>query len=249
MNAHAVFIYTGKTEKELYLQKDTPMKIDHSKAAYMFDGVTDGVMPDKAAKAIRAFLKTENLYLSATREIATKLENLNDEFKYVKDRNPIHQIKTRVKTPKSIIDKLVRRGFELSVKSARENLTDIAGVRVICPYINDIYLIAELLTSQADIVVVRTSDYIKQPKPNGYRSLHYIVEVPVFLSSGPEPVKVEIQIRTIAMDFWASLEHDLAYKLADGKTEAVLKELKECADVISETDKRMQNLYNNIGNI
>ena len=249
MNAHAVFIYTGKTEKELYLQKDTPMKIDHSKAAYMFDGVTDGVMPDKAAKAIRAFLKTENLYLSATREIVTKLENLNDEFKYVKDRNPIHQIKTRVKTPKSIIDKLVRRGFELSVKSARENLTDIAGVRVICPYINDIYLIAELLTSQADIVVVRTSDYIKQPKPNGYRSLHYIVEVPVFLSSGPEPVKVEIQIRTIAMDFWASLEHDLAYKLADGKTEAVLKELKECADVISETDKRMQNLYNNIGNI
>ena len=147
------------------------------------------------------------------------------------------------------MDKLVRRGFELSVKSARENLTDIAGVRVICPYINDIYLIADLLTSQADIVVVRTSDYIKQPKPNGYRSLHYIVEVPVFLSSGPEPVKVEIQIRTIAMDFWASLEHDLAYKLADGKTEAVLKELKECADVISETDKRMQNLYNNIGNI
>ena len=248
MNAHAVFIYTGKTEKELYLQKDTPMKIDHSKAAYMFDGITDGVMPDKAAKAIRAFLKTENLYLSATREIATKLENLNDEFKYVKDRNPIHQIKTRVKTPKSIIDKLVRRGFELSVKSARENLTDIAGVRVICPYINDIYLIAELLTSQADIVVVRTSDYIKHPKPNGYRSLHYIVEVPVFLSSGPEPVKVEIQIRTIAMDFWASLEHDLAYKLADGKTEAVLKELKECAYVISEIDKRMQNLYNNIGN-
>ena len=153
-----------------------------------------------------------------------------------------------VKTPKSIMDKLARRGFELSVKSARENLTDIAGVRVICPYINDIYLIAGLLTSQEDIVVIRTSDYIKHPKPNGYRSLHNIVEVPVFLSSGPEQVKVEIQIRTIAMDFWASLEHDLAYKLADGKTEAVLKELKECADVIAETDKRMQNLYNNILN-
>jgi len=225
------------------------MKIDHSKAAYIFDGVTNGIIPEEAVKAIRAFLETENLYVSATREIATKLENLNDEFKYVKDRNPIHQIKTRVKSPKSIMDKLIRRGFELSVKSARENLTDIAGVRVICPYINDIYLIADLLTSQEDIVVVRTSDYIKIPKPNGYRSLHYIVKVPVFLSSGPEHVKVEIQIRTIAMDFWASLEHDLAYKLTDRKTEDVLNELKECADVIAETDKRMQNLYNNILNI
>mgnify|MGYP001413956804 CR=1 FL=1 len=145
------------------------MEIDHTRAAYFFDGMKDGFLPEETMKAIRLFLETENLYLSATREIATKLENLNDEFKYGKDRNPIHQIKTRVKTPKSILDKLARRGLELSVRSARENLTDIAGVRVICSYIDDIYLIADLLTSQDDIEVIRISDYIKNPKPNGYR--------------------------------------------------------------------------------
>lgn len=220
------------------------MKIDHSKVAYIFDGLTHGVLPDEAAKVIRSFLETENLYLSATREIATKLENLNDEFKYTKDHNPIHQIQTRVKSPKSILDKLVKGGFDISVKSARENLTDIAGVRVICSYIDDIYLIADVLKSQDDIDVIRILDYIKNPKTNGYRSLHLIVTVPVFLLSSTEHVKVEIQIRTIAMDFWASLEHELSYKFASDKTEAVIKELKDCADVIANTDIRMQNLYN-----
>jgi putative GTP pyrophosphokinase len=225
-------------------RKDLITKIDYSKVAYFFDGLTHGVLPVEGAKVIRSFLETENLYLSATREIATKLENLNDEFKYAKDHNPIHEIKTRVKSPKSIMDKLVRGGYDLSVKSARENLTDIAGVRVICSYIDDIYLIAELLRSQDDIEVIRISDYIKNPKPNGYRSLHLIVTVPVFLSDSTEYVKVEIQIRTIAMDFWASLEHELSYKFADNKTEDVNQELKDCADVIANTDRRMQNLYN-----
>ncbi len=217
--------------------------IEKSKASYIFDGMTAGVMPEEMAAAIRAFLATEHLYLSAIREIATKLENLNDEFKYGLDRNPIHLIKSRVKTPKSIMDKLLRRGYPLSVESARENLTDIAGVRVICSYIDDIYEIARLLVSQDDIEVVRTTDYIKQPKPNGYRSLHLIVTVPVFLSQRTERVKVEIQIRTIAMDFWASLQHDLAYKLADAKGAAIAAELKACADVIADTDRRMQVLY------
>jgi len=220
------------------------MDPDRSKAAYIFDGLTNGILPAEAAKVIRSFLETENLYLSATREIATKLENLNDEFKYGKDRNPIHMIKTRVKTPKSIMDKLVRRGFEVSAKSARENLTDMAGVRVICSYVDDIYLIADLLTSQDDITVVRISDYIKNPKPNGYRSLHLIVTVPVFLSAGPEIVNVEIQIRTIAMDFWATLEHELFYKFGKGRNESFTEELKDCAEVIANTDMRMQNLYN-----
>jgi putative GTP pyrophosphokinase len=125
------------------------------------------------------------------------------------------------------------------VESAKTNLTDIAGVRIICSYIDDIYLIADLLTSQDDIEVIRRTDYIKNPKPNGYRSLHLIVTVPVFLSDRTELVKVEVQIRTIAMDFWASLEHELTYKLTGKKTKAVLKELKECADVIAETDNRM----------
>ena len=217
--------------------------IDRTKAVYILDGVTGGILTDDAIKAINSFMVTENLYLAATREITTKLENLNDEFKYVKDRNPIHQIKARVKTPKSIMNKLLRRGHDLSVESARKNLTDIAGVRVICSYIDDIYLIAKLLTSQDDIEVIRISDYIKVPKPNGYRSLHLIVTVPVFLSESTELVNVEIQIRTIAMDFWASLEHELWYKLTDEKKDAVTRELKDCADGIADIDQRMQNLH------
>ena len=219
-------------------------KTDLNNTSYLLDGFTAQDLPKEIIEAINSFRITENLYSSATREITTKLENLNDEFKHVKDRNPIHIITARVKSPRSIIRKLSRRGFELSVKSARENLTDIAGVRVICSYIDDVYLIADLLTSQDDIKVIRRSDYIKEPKPNGYRSLHLIVTVPVFLSESTELVKVEIQIRTIAMDLWASLEHELSYKLTNRKTESVTKELKDCADIISNIDLRMQNLYN-----
>jgi putative GTP pyrophosphokinase len=219
-------------------------KFDLSKTSYFLDGFTDLDLPKETMEVINSLLIAENLYSSATREITTKLENLNDEFKHIKDRNPIHMIKARVKTPRSIIRKLSRRGFALSVESARENLTDIAGVRVICSYIDDVYLIADLLTSQDDIKVIRKSDYIKEPKPNGYRSLHFIVTVPVFLSESTELVKVEIQIRTIAMDLWASLEHELSYKLASEKKESVTKELKDCADIISNIDLRMQNLYN-----
>ena len=219
-------------------------KIDLPKTSYFLGGFSEQDLPKEAIDTIHSFRITENLYSSATREITTKLENLNDEFKHVKDRNPIHIIKARVKTPGSILRKLLRRGCELSVESARKNLTDIAGVRVICSYIDDVYLIADLLTSQDDIKVIRRSDYIKEPKPNGYRSLHLIVTVPVFLSESTELVKVEIQIRTIAMDLWASLEHELSYKLVSGKTESVAKELKDCADIISNIDLRMQNLYN-----
>jgi putative GTP pyrophosphokinase len=219
--------------------------IERSKASYLLEGMTAGILSQEMTATIRSFLATENLYLSATREIATKLENLNDDFKYTKDRNPIHLIRTRVKTPKSIMDKLLRRGFPLTVESARANLTDIAGIRVICSYIDDIYAIARLLVAQDDIELIRTTDYIKNPKPNGYRSLHLIVTVPVFLSDRTERVKAEIQIRTIAMNFWASLEHELAYKLTDDKrTAAVARELKACAEVISDTDLRMQALHN-----
>ncbi|MDL1894428.1 GTP pyrophosphokinase family protein, partial [Sphingobacteriales bacterium CHB3] len=129
-------------------------------------------------------------------------------------------------------------------ESARANLNDIAGIRVICPYVSDIYLVAKLLTSQDDIELIRTRDYIKNPKPNGYRSLHLIVTVPVFLSDHKEIVKAEVQIRTIAMDFWASLEHELAYKLTEGKSEDQIRELRECADAITNVERRMQNLYN-----
>lgn len=224
-------------------------KNKHSKLSYIFNWISGDVLSSDTAKIINSFTETENLYMSAIREISTKLEILNDEFKYSKDRNPIHEIKSRIKTPVSIYQKLVERSHDLSVESARKNLTDIAGIRVICPYINDIYLIADLLTSQADVGVIRRTDYIKDPKPNGYRSLHLIVTIPVFLSDRTEVVNVEVQIRTIAMDFWASLEHELTYKLSSRKTEDVLKELRECADIISSTDNRMQNLYNNIVNL
>lgn len=213
------------------------------KISYLFDLVNGDIIPEEIAKVIRSFFETENIYISATREIATKLENLNNEFIYGTKRNPIHTIQTRVKTPLSIARKLQRRGLELTVESARLNLTDIAGVRVICSYIDDIYLISDMLLSQNDIGLIRTSDYIQNPKPNGYRSLHHIINVPVFLSTNVEIVNVELQIRTIAMDFWASLEHELAYKLKDTKTESVSNELKACAEVIADVDKRMQNLF------
>jgi putative GTP pyrophosphokinase len=218
---------------------------DPIKASHLFEEMTGTALPEELAiKMIREFNATENLYLSATREIATKLENLNSEFKYSKERNPIHTIQTRVKTPISILNKLHRRSLELSVDSARKNLTDIAGVRVICSYIDDIYLISGMLLSQNDIVLIHTSDYIKNPKPNGYRSLHHIITVPVFLSTKVEIVNVEIQIRTIAMDFWASLEQELYYKLADRRTESVSNELRGCAEEIADVDMKMQNLFN-----
>jgi putative GTP pyrophosphokinase len=219
-------------------------KPENITASYLFNGISGNILPDEMVKTIRSFMVTENLYSSATREIATKLENLNNEFKYTHDRNPIQNIQTRVKTPASIVNKLQRNGWDLSVESARKNLTDIAGVRVICSYINDIYLISELLLSQNDVKLIRTSDYIKKPKPNGYRSLHHIITIPVFLSTNVEIVNVEIQIRTIAMDFWASLERELAYKLADRQKSSISKELKECAGEIAEIDKKMQKLYN-----
>jgi putative GTP pyrophosphokinase len=217
---------------------------DLKRASYLFEGIKGQLLPENLIDTIRSFIAAENLYSSAARVIATKLENLNNEFNSIHERNPIHLIQTRVKTPASIVEKLKRRGCELSVESARKNLTDIAGVRVICSYINDIYMVSGFLLAQSDIQLVRTTDYIKNPKPNGYRSLHHIVKVPVFLSDRVELVNVEIQIRTIAMDFWASLEHELAYKLEREKSVEAFEELKACAAGIADIDRRMQKLYN-----
>lgn len=212
-----------------------------------------GEMPaepaDETEEISSFFLKNKNVYLSAIRLIETRLVNLVEEYNYKNYRNPVHQIKTRVKTPQSIIDKLLNRGLDVSVKSARENLSDIAGIRVICSYIEDIYNISEFISSQEDITVERISDYSKNPKPNGYRSLHLKVHVPVSLLNTTEQVKVEIQIRTTGMDFWASLEHELSYKFPEGTNKTVTQELKQCADVIAETDFRMQRLHNINNNV
>lgn len=187
------------------------------------------------------------MYGCAVREVRTKLEVLNDELSVRYNRNPIEFIKTRIKKPLSIVNKMKKRGLEISIDSMMENLNDVAGVRVICCFIDDIYDVARWLASQDDIRLLQVKDYIKNPKPNGYRSLHLIVEIPVFFSKGKQLMRVEVQIRTIAMDFWASLDHQLRYKKDVPDSEKIMEDLKECADVIAETDSRMQKIREKIG--
>ena len=196
----------------------------------------------EALKQAKPFVELMMYNRCAIREIETKLRVLDEEFSIRADRNPIQTIKSRVKKPISIIEKLQRRGYEVTVESMQEHLTDIAGVRVICSFIEDIYKLAELLLSQDDIILVEIKDYIKNPKPNGYRSLHLIIEIPIFLSHEKKHMRVEVQFRTIAMDFWASLEHQLKYKKKIENPEKIANELKYCADVITEVDMRMQDI-------
>lgn len=196
----------------------------------------------EALKQAKPFVELMMYNRCAIREIETKLRVLDEEFSIRADRNPIQTIKSRVKKPVSIIEKLQRRGYEVTVENMREHLTDIAGVRVICSFVEDIYKLAELLLSQDDIILVEIKDYIKNPKPNGYRSLHLILEIPIFLSHEKKHMRVEVQFRTIAMDFWASLEHQLKYKKKIENPEKIATELKYCADVITEVDMRMQDI-------
>ncbi|MGN0709954.1 MAG: GTP pyrophosphokinase family protein [Anaerovoracaceae bacterium] len=183
-------------------------------------------------------------YNSAIKEVRTKLEVLNSELSLTGDANPISSIKSRLKTPESIYNKLVRQHNEISVESIEQNLNDVAGIRVICSFVDDIYKVAKMLVQQDDITLIEVKDYIKNPKPNGYRSYHMIVEVPVFFSNEKRPMRVEVQIRTVAMDFWASLEHRMKYKkdIPDEKASKIAAELKECADTIAETDMKMLSI-------
>ena len=192
---------------------------------------------------LQDFLELRQLYNAAIREVRAKLETLDEEFHVRYNYNPIHHIESRLKTPQSIVEKLKRKGYEVSIESMRKNLTDVAGIRVICNYIDDIYTIAELLLRQDDITLIRKRDYIAKPKENGYRSLHLVIEVPIFLSDRKELVPVEIQIRTIAMDCWASLEHQLMYKSAKSLPDYLRVQLKECADSIADIDLKMQNIF------
>ncbi len=194
----------------------------------------------------KKFQEMMMMYNCAIREIQTKMEVLSDELSITRKRNPIDHIKTRIKEPDSIANKLKKRGKEVSVQSVKENLNDVAGIRVICPFIDDIYQVADMLTSQDDITLIQLKDYIKKPKMNGYRSLHLILEVPVFFSDRKENLRVEVQIRTIAMNFWASLEHQLKYKKDISDAESIVYELRACADVINRTDHHMQSLRDRI---
>ena len=186
------------------------------------------------------------MYTCAIKEVKTKLQVLNDELSITRKRNPIEFIKSRIKQPTSIASKLKRKGCPVTVESAMDVLSDVAGVRVICAFIDDIYKVADMLTAQDDIELIKRKDYIKNPKMNGYRSLHLIVEVPVFFSDHKELMRVEVQIRTIAMDFWASLEHQLKYKKDIDDAENIMYELRACADVINRTDYHMQSLRDRI---
>lgn len=195
------------------------------------------------------FVEMEHLYESAIREVKTKLEILDSEFRTKYSYNPIHHINDRLKSPQSMLEKLQRKGLPISVDSVRKNLHDIAGVRVICNYIEDIYTVADLLTKQDDVTLIAKKDYIENPKPNGYRSLHLVIETPVFLSDRKELVHVEVQIRTIAMDFWASLEHELKYKTDTEVSAELAAQLKDCAETIAATDIKMQDIYRTLKEI
>lgn len=182
------------------------------------------------------------LYEAGIREIKTKLDILSDESNISGKPSPIDSIKSRIKSPRSIIKKLKRRGFPISLQSIMDNLNDIGGIRVICPFIQDIYTVADMLMRQSDLTLIEKKNYIANPKPNGYRSLHLILEVPIFLSETTKPVRIELQLRTIAMDFWASLEHQLRYKSDVQVPPHISDDLKECADVIAATDEEMQRI-------
>lgn len=193
------------------------------------------------------YLVMQNLYESAVKQLKLKLEVLNDEFNVLYARNPIHHIESRVKSPDGIIAKLLKKNYPVSIESAMKNVNDIAGVRVVCNYIDDVYSVEEMLLRQADLELVKRQDYIATPNYNGYRSLHLDIKVPVYLSDRTEYVVAEVQIRTIAMDFWASLEHDLRYKADKSKLpKGINEEMLDCSNKIAEIDLKMQDMYKRI---
>ena len=204
-------------------------------------------VPDPLMKQAYQFQEAMMMYTCAIREIKTKLEVLNDELSVRNSRNPIEMVKSRVKKPLSIVEKLQRRGLPVTMESMMDNLDDVAGIRVICSFLDDIYAVADMLTRQDDVHIIAIKDYIRHPKENGYRSYHMISEIPVFFSDSKKPIRVEVQIRTIAMDFWASLDHQLKYKKSfiDDNGE-ISEELKQCAEVIAGTDVKMLEIRKKI---
>ncbi len=203
-------------------------------------------------KIIKGFSEFQILmmkYECALKEVTTKFEILSKEFNIMNNRNPVETIKTRLKSPSSIIEKMRRRNIDLTYQNIIDNIYDIAGVRIICSFTSDIYSLIEKFLSQDDIKLFLFKDYILNPKENGYKSLHLIIEVPIYLSNSKDMLKVEVQFRTIAMDFWASLEHKLKYKREIPNSEAIVEELKQCAYKIADLDNTMQELHDKIGDL
>lgn len=225
------------------------MKLEQALQKVYRDNIRIIEDPTALAETALEFQQIMMMYEAGIKQITTKLEILNCEFHTRSNRNPIEAVKSRIKEPKSIVEKMHKRGYPITLKAMTENIQDIAGVRITCPFISDIYEVASMLTSQDDIFLLSLKDYIKHPKDNGYRSLHLVVRTPVFFSDRKEDIVVEIQIRTIAMDFWASLEHQINYKKNNGLNPELLAELKDCAEVIAETDRRMEKIAGQIPEI
>lgn len=222
------------------------MNLDYTKLLPVTVKDFENIPQNPFVESAKQFMELEQLYSAAIKEIYTKLEILDDQFEVKYDYNPIHHIEYRIKSVKSLIGKMTKKNIPLRIDAIKDNIYDVAGIRVICNYIDDIYKVANCLTSQDDITLVRTKDYIKNPKPNGYRSLHIIVGVPIFLSDRTEEMYVEVQIRTIAMDFWATLEHELKYKSKHVVPEELKERLHKCADSITDLDKEMQSIRKEI---
>lgn len=197
----------------------------------------------------RELAEMEHLYNAAISQLTSKFEILNDEFRVKYERSPIHHIGSRLKSTSSIVKKLIQRGKDVSLESAKKNINDIAGVRVVCHYIDDVYAVADMLLRQSDVNLISRQDYISRPNYNGYRSLHLDVEIPVYLSDKTEFVAVEVQIRTVGMDFWASLEHDLRYKSDKQIPDGIISEMLTCSADIAEIDRKMQEIYKKIQKI
>lgn len=203
----------------------------------------DHIHPILNPLTMAQFGELSTLYASALREIAARLENLNQEFELRKERNPIQHMTQRLKRPESILDKLQRLGQPLCYEAIRREIRDIAGIRVICSYVSDLYDLAYMLLAQDDVRLLQRKDYIASPKANGYRSLHLLVEVPVYLSSRKQMIPVEIQLRTIAMDFWASLEHEMRYKALAAVPDNLRRRLTLLAEKVYDADMEMQQIH------
>ncbi len=204
---------------------------------------------EEIAKSIsrsEEFVRLMTYYRCAIMEIETKLHVLNAEFSLQYDRNPFESIESRLKKPESIVEKMIRRNIPLTVEDMEVEMTDIAGIRVVCSFQEDIYKLAELLVDQDDVLLLSRKDYIEHPKDNGYRSLHLLVDIPIFLSRGKRHMRVEVQFRTIAMDFWASVEHKLKYKKTIPDPEKVVAKLKVCADTLARMDDEMEEIRRTI---
>ena len=228
----------------MYVERKPSLYIEELRSEFK-DNINKFKNGDEAFDKLVGFVELDHLYSSALKEISTKLDILDDNFNHIYKHNPIHHMERRVKEMTSLVKKLQRKGLTIDAETAKTNILDIAGIRVVCNYLEDIYVIEKLLLKQEDVKLLKRKDYIEHPKENGYRSLHIVVSIPVFLADRVEATPVEIQIRTIGMDMWASLEHKIRYK-NNTNTEDYKDKLKECAVEISDVEAKMQTIHSDI---